>query len=829
MLGSCIYDDPDPCRPCDDISVTVSVCSDRMETLTRTTDEDAVADVNLYLFGRSNASAVHVYSASDMLAFKCKPNEYDVYVLANMHEDLGEMTAMQLEEYSLAQRDFDASLPMTGRTTIRISAGTSSYSLPPIKVTRAVAKVSYAIRVEAADIELQSVQLCSVPRLAFPFTAAAPSAAADYTQGAPAMHAGDEASGACYMLPNLQGTNMSITEQRQKNRDNAPEHASYLLIRALRGGKVLAYRVYLGENNTSDFNVRANNHYRLRISIRNDDKADARIDSYEVAVWDDFEEQSLEGFCYAAENGRLHVDIAFRGERPDLRAAIRVVEGDAASLLLEGAALTEPRSLDLKDESSSLAIEYTPACFDDANRRLVYAVDVTDAHGIVRTFEIGHTFANSLEANVWSRSTTNGEGTIRIEGHAAECEVSPLTHNRLVLCREGCVLTAEPATGCTFEGWYADDGFKERIAATPEYRYTAAARHGVLYARFKLIDGTPLDTSGTANCYLAPQLETWYSFKATTRGNGKHSPGLSQTSLKGSEARILWESGAAAGAVLQDVFLRRGRIYVRTGTARGNAVVGLFDAAGTCVWSWHIWATDYDPEAKTQQVDGGAIFMDRNLGALGDHMIHVEGKGLYYQWGRKDPFPHPAAHGGGIPAPVSAFEGYEFGVHDTDGTHSPGDFSVAWSVAHPTTFLHHIGSGRWCYAAESALWHTPNVSGSGKTAYDPCPPGWRVPRSSAWAADKMYRVYTVSECGVGIRHKPDVAQTIYYPYTGTLRNSLQQLRFTRTDADAELWCADMKTAGAAKAYRLSIIDGQASVSDTDAILANAHPVRCIKE
>lgn len=46
--------------------------------------------------------------------------------------------------------------------------------------------------------------------------------------------------------------------------------------------------------------------------------------------------------------------------------------------------------------------------------------------------------------------------------------------------------------------------------------------------------------------------------------------------------------------------------------------------------------------------------------------------------------------------------------------------------------------------------------------------------------------------------------------------------------DVELWCADMKTAGAAKAY-LSIIDGQASVSDTDAILANVHPVRCIKE
>lgn len=809
-------------------TVEVSVCPQRMSVDMHAMDETALRDLNFWLCDRHGAVVQHGHTTVPTWRFRCIPGIYRLYVVANMGCDAGER--FDPNTLRIGHADTYEALPMTYEGEVVVAGASGGVVLPPAELTRAVAKVSYAIRVETADIELQSVRLCSVPRLAFPFTAAAPSnAAADYTQGAPALHAGDEASGACYMLPNLQGTNMSITEQRQKNRYHAPRHASYLLIRALRGGKVLAYRVYLGENNTSDFNVRANHHYRLRISIRNDDEADARIDSYEVAVWDDFEEQSLEGLCYAAENGRLHVGIAFRGERPDLRAAIRVVEGDAASLHLEGAALTEPRSLALEDGSGSLAIEYTPACFDDTNRRLVYAVDVTDAHGIVRTFEIGHTFANSLEANVWSRTTTNGEGTIRIEGHAAECEVSPLTHNRLVLCREGCVLTAEPAAGCTFEGWYADDGFKERIAATPEYRYTAAARHGVLYARFKLIDGTPLDTRGTANCYLAPQLGTWYSFNASIPGNGREAPGLSQTSLKGSEARILWESGAAAGAVLQDVFFRRGRIYVRTGTARGNAVVGLFDAAGACIWSWHIWATDYDPEAKTQQVDGGAIFMDRNLGALGDHMIHVEGKGLYYQWGRKDPFPHPAAHGSGIPAPVSAFEGCGFGVHDTDGTHSPGDFSVAWSVAHPTTFLHHIGSGRWCYAAESALWHTPNVSGSGKTAYDPCPPGWRVPRSSAWAADKMYRVYTVSECGVGIRHKPDVAQTIYYPYTGTLRNSSQQLRFTRTDADAELWCADMKTAGAAKACRLSIIDGQASVSDTDAILANAHPVRCIKE
>lgn len=82
----------------------------------------------------------------------------------------------------------------------------------------------------------------------------------------------------------MQGTVPSITDQRAKNADNAPENASYLLIRAVRGAKALAYYVYLGENNTSDFNVRANTHYRFNISILGDSEVDTRVSSYELNV-----------------------------------------------------------------------------------------------------------------------------------------------------------------------------------------------------------------------------------------------------------------------------------------------------------------------------------------------------------------------------------------------------------------------------------------------------------------------------------------------------------------------------------------------------------------
>ena len=73
--------------------------------------------------------------------------------------------------------------------------------------------------------------------------------------------------------------------------------ASWLLIRATRGSKVLAYSVYLGENNTSDFNVRANCHYRLNITLLNDNTADTRIAAYTAAVYDDFDDGNIGGYC----------------------------------------------------------------------------------------------------------------------------------------------------------------------------------------------------------------------------------------------------------------------------------------------------------------------------------------------------------------------------------------------------------------------------------------------------------------------------------------------------------------------------------------------------
>lgn len=105
------------------------------------------------------------------------------------------------------------------------------------------------------------------------------------------------------------------------------------------------------------------------------------------------------------------------------------------------------------------------------------------------------------------------------------------------------------------------------------------------------------------------------------------------------------------------------RIRFRTGTQQGNALIGLFDTWGECVWSWHIWVTDYNPESSSQKYSSGDIFMDRNLGAVGTDYTKVTACGLYYQWGRKDPFPYPASFTNNArPASFIYHDGHAYGT-----------------------------------------------------------------------------------------------------------------------------------------------------------------------
>lgn len=258
-------------------------------------------------------------------------------------------------------------------------------------------------------------------------------------------------------------------------------------------------------------------------------------------------------------------------------------------------------------------------------------------------------------------------------------------------------------------------------------------------------------------------------------------------------AALLWTDNASLASQL-DVNLDKvnGLLTVKsTGSAVGNAVVALYDKAaagsGEILWSWHIWVTGYAPAADRVYCLGpdsrwsvpggevhtygttylatnpGKVIMDRNLGATktyyrapsaGD-LTADQAFGLFYQWGRKDPFPRVD---GSTIKETTIHDGKTIPIYGADGntplpegekdnttaagvkkvninaagSNPPATFNYA--VKNPLTFIYNSSTemGDWLTSTvgnqNNALWG----DGGPKSAYDPCPEGWRVPKTGTW-------------------------------------------------------------------------------------------------
>jgi uncharacterized protein (TIGR02145 family) len=190
----------------------------------------------------------------------------------------------------------------------------------------------------------------------------------------------------------------------------------------------------------------------------------------------------------------------------------------------------------------------------------------------------------------------------------------------------------------------------------------------------------------------------------------------------------------------EDVYIKENGEYVMR---NGNALIAAVNAKGEVLWSWHLWfvKSTANPLEHYTTYSNGVTFMDFNLGAFGNSngakdssKQILDSYGLYYQWGRKDPFLRPYYHdcAGGEDEYVYSGSGSAVYVEYAETSAETG--TVEYTVANPTTFIINPacvdsedgdGVGDWMYSANSSLW-----SGVNKTLYDPCPYGWRVPAAS---------------------------------------------------------------------------------------------------
>ena len=156
-------------------------------------------------------------------------------------------------------------------------------------------------------------------------------------------------------------------------------------------------------------------------------------------------------------------------------------------------------------------------------------------------------------------------------------------------------------------------------------------------------------------------------------------------------------------------------LYVKAvGGKKGNVVVGVKKkGAGNdaYLWSRHLWITE-EPKLV-----GG--FMDRNLGATSANPTDGDKTyGLYYQFGRKDPF-------------TGDINRYDInGTSIGKTTVTSGKVTFAKAMQTPAVFY---GYGY----ASSIDWASPNnytskkwndiTDATGKSIFDPSPEGWRLP------------------------------------------------------------------------------------------------------
>lgn len=246
----------------------------------------------------------------------------------------------------------------------------------------------------------------------------------------------------------------------------------------------------------------------------------------------------------------------------------------------------------------------------------------------------------------------------------------------------------------------------------------AALSFGVDQTGFDLVD---LSADGCANCYVVSEAG-YYKFDARVQGRSE----TPTTSLfTGCTVDWVWATDESLLTVEPEV--KDGCIsFLCSEFKPGNAVVGLVKE-GAVVWSWHIWFTGQTLEPRERNM------MPVNLGATSDRADEASHFGLFYQWGRKDPF--IGSYGtGSYPDKVFEYDeatpfaaGDEAGVSYTAANAVNTELFDGWKVSDTAVSSTHAdaaANGTTFFTTAGTL---PNAEMRWSPQSDPCPPGWHVP------------------------------------------------------------------------------------------------------
>ena len=352
-------------------------------------------------------------------------------------------------------------------------------------------------------------------------------------------------------------------------------------------------------------------------------------------------------------------------------------------------------------------------------------------------------------------------------------------------------------------------------------------------------------------------------------------------------AELLWIDDAAGmasvsgnlNAGIEDIrMLGRGdtaRILVIPGNKEANAVV-VVKAAGIVKWSWHIWVTNYNPNVlasyllpltnASYSVPGGVVYgnytgtqnipdgydpqtfgpgswsyapavMDRALGNLGGtYTIEIDDyskSGLFYQWGRKDPFIGTNVVTSGsttTKAPVYNAAGTQVSFSNISGG------GLAATIASPGAlhYNYQADNGSWGYPVDSNPWAIYPWEGKvGKLVYDPCPEGWMVERHGFWNHLTLATWAYYGSGNITMRQEsPSNPNLGYFILAGYIVPGASGNTYTNVAQSSALWAATGKISSNAitdDAYCFMVDDNNPPQPEGALNRSYAGQLRCMRE
>lgn len=251
----------------------------KSSVLTASGIESKVTGITLaaYCEGTLVAKKHYTSSLSSMVFTLTKDKTYTVYALANMGDMVSSVpsseSSMSSLEYSISSYSTVNSngIPMAGKKEgVSVSSTSTSFSVP---LTRLLAKVTANINCTWENPRIQEVRVFNMNKRLRPFGTSVAGSASDILsfQDYETATNGPTCTVTLYVPENMQGTISGIADSFHKTNDQGNATVSgkqslltYLQTKvsssSLYSGDVY-YRSYLGNNNTTNFDIQRNTHY----------------------------------------------------------------------------------------------------------------------------------------------------------------------------------------------------------------------------------------------------------------------------------------------------------------------------------------------------------------------------------------------------------------------------------------------------------------------------------------------------------------------------------------------------------------------------------------